>query len=213
MAQVAPGIARFELKMRVPDNIIENVFHVRKTSLGLWTEAELDAAKAAFVTWFTTYYSTRLSDQLGLFEIVATDLTSLFGIRKVYGVSPALLGGLTGEYLPANVTFALKASIAKRGRGTSGRIFWASIVDSQIVNQQLDSTEAGLFIGIMGQLITAMAALAGMDGLVVPHFMVGGAHPPSVTADKVVSYSYSDLWLDSQRDRLPAHKKHKKPTP
>ena len=209
MAQVAPGIARWELKYVVPNNFIENVFHVRKTSLALWSESEMDAVEAAFVTWFTTYFSTVLSDQLSMFEIIGTDLTSLAGIRKAYGIDPALDGNLNAEYLPANVTFALKADIGKRGRGTSGRIFWPSIVDTQVVNNALDLTVAGSFITVMGHLITAMQGVAGMDGLVVAHFVVGGARPPSVAGSPVIKYAYSDLWLDSQRDRLPEHKKHK----
>lgn len=210
MGQVAPKVARFELKYQIPENVIETVFHARCTALA-WDSATMDAVEAAFVTWFTTYGSNFMSDQLGLFEIIATDLTSLSGIRKVYPITPALLGNLSAGDLPANSTFAIKANIGTRGRGQNGRVFWPGLTTAQVTHEEMQKVAADDIVNALNQLRTNIAAVTGCDGLCIPHFMVGGVRPPSVSNSLVISYAYSDLLLDSQRDRLPGHKKHKKP--
>lgn len=209
VGQVVPGVVRAEMKYQIPDNTCENVFHVAR-GLTFWTESEMDALEVVLHNWFTGTASADLSDQLGLYEILLTDLTSLHGIRKTYAISPAALGGLSGEYLPGNVTFAIKASTAIRGRGTNGRVYWPALTAPQVVNQQMNSGSATSIVNDLNALRVAVAGLGGGTELVVPHFVVGGIRPPSVGYDAVVNYAYSDLWLDAQRDRLPFHKKHKK---
>jgi hypothetical protein len=210
MAQVAPKIARFELRYETPDNTLENVFYVQCTG-ARWVEADMDAVKAAFVAWFTASGSQQMSDTLGLYEVVATDLTDLNGIRKSYAVSPALLGNISSAILPLNVTWAIKASIGKRGRGITGRTYWPGLCVDQVSADQMDGGAANTIIGYMNALKVAIAAVPNSEGLVVPHFIVGKVRPPVVTADPVQGYLFSDLFLDSQRDRLPFHKKHKRP--
>lgn len=213
MAQVAPGIARVELRYAIPENNIENVFYARTTSLGLWSQADMDALEAAFVTWFTTYGSNYMSNELSLTTVLITDLTSLSGIRKTYPIEPPLIGNEGAGYLPANVTFALKAGTGKRGRGTNGRMFWPGLCTSQVSLEQMQKVQADDIVVALGHLVAAIAAVPGCAGLCVPHFVVGGVRPPVVQSDLIVAYTYSDLYLDSQRDRLPFHKKHKRAHP
>ena len=207
--QVAQKVARFELRYTVPENTVMNVFHARSTASS-WAEATLDAVEAEFLSWFTGSASLLLSDQLALYEIVATDLTSLAGIRKVYPIQPPVDGNSNAEYLPANVTFAVKANIGTRGKGQSGRVFWPALVDTQVTNQEMQKSAADDIVTSLNALRTGIAGVTGCDGLCVPHFVVGGSRPPLATNSLILSYSYSDLVLDSQRDRLPAHKKHKR---
>src|SRR5215475_4338565 len=122
MSQVVPAVARFEMRYKTSDTTMENVYYVR-TSATTWDEGDLDAVEAALVSWETTDASPLRNDAVSLYEVVATDLTSLFGIRKSYDVSPVITGDLANP-LPTNVTVALKADIGRRGRGTAGRSFW-----------------------------------------------------------------------------------------
>lgn len=208
--QVAPKVARFELMYRTADAQLANVFHARATAAS-WDSSTMDAVEAAFVSWFTTTAYQYINQAMGLFEIIATDLTSLSGIRKVYPISPELLGNITADPLPSNATFAIKANIGTRGRGQSGRLFWPSLSADQVTLDQLNKTNADELVTTMNTLRTSIAAVTGCDGLCVPHFMVGGVRPPSVSNSLIISYAYSDLYVDSQRDRLPFHKKHRKP--
>lgn len=209
MSQVVPKVARFELWYTIPGNTIANIFHVRATTTS-WAEADLDACEQAFEDWFSTTASQYINADCDLFQIIATDLTNLSGIRKVYPISPSLSGAMNNQLLPANVTFALKANIGTRGRGTSGRTFWPALGDTQVVNESMNGAAATLLVGAMNQLITDIGAVTNVDSLVVPHFIVGGVRPPTVAASDITSYGFSDLFLDSQRLRLPNHKKHKR---
>jgi len=209
MSQLVPKVARFELKYTLPGTTIANIFHVRCTTTS-WAEVDLDAVEQAFEDWFTTTGSQYINDSCFLYEITATDLTSMSGLRKVYPIDPPLAGNMNNELLPANVTFAMKASISTRGRGTSGRTFWPALGDTQVSNENITGAAANLIRTALNTLITDIGAVTNVDALVIPHFVVGGVRPPTVSASDVISYGYSDLVLDSQRCRLPNHKKHKR---
>lgn len=208
MAQVVPDVARFELKYRTTDDVVENVYYAR-ISGGAWDETNLDAVEAVFENWETVTANLYRGDQVELFEIIATDLSSLFGVRKAYSISPPVAGALA-DTMPANSTIAVKASIGRRGRGTSGRSFWVGLAQGQLASMdQLSAAAAGNIVGALNTLRTAVAAVTPVEGLCVPHFVVGGSRPPTVIADIITEYLLSDFYMDSQRDRLPGHKKHK----
>jgi hypothetical protein len=189
---------------------MENVFYV-KISDDTWDQATMDAVVDEFTGWEDTNGSLMRNDQTSLYEVIATDLTSLFGIRKAYAVSPVITGALPNA-LPPNVTIACKADIGRRGRGTAGRVFWIGLAEGQILTEgdQIGSASAGLIISGLNTLRDAVAAVTPVEGICIPHFVVSGLRPPSVSADIVVQYLMSDFTLDSQRDRLPGHKKHKR---
>lgn len=212
MGQLAPKVARFEMKYQIAGALLENVFHARSTA-GSWDSTTLDAVEAAFVAWFSATGNQWVSDQMSLYEIIATDLTSLAGIRRVYPISPPLDGNISSPPLPTNATFAVKANIGTRGRGQNGRTYWPSLSVDQVTVDQLNKTNADQIVAALNTLRTSIAAVTGCDGLCIPHFMVAGVRPPSVGNSLVTSYSYSDLYVDSQRDRLPLHKKHKRKVP
>jgi len=209
MSQVVPAVARFEMRYRTTDNTMENVYYVR-TSSSVWAEADLDAVSAALQDWETSDAHTVRSSAVSLYEIVATDLTSLFGIRKSYDVSPPIVGTLANP-LPMNATLALKADIGRRGRGTAGRSFWIGLADGQLNGpDQIAPVSADLILSAMNVLVSTIAGLTPIEGMCIPHFVVDHVRPPSVQADIIVKYVLSDFYLDSQRDRLPGHKKHKR---
>lgn len=189
--QVVPGTVRVEMRYTIPNNTCENVFHVKRGST-VWTEAQIDALEAAFRSWFTDTAAEFLSNQLSLYEILITDLTSLAGIRKSYQVSPALVGNISSGYLPANVTIAVKASIGLRGRGTNGRVYWPALCASQVSDQIITSSATTDIVGALNTLISDVAALGGGEALVIPHFKVANARPPTVTTSPVQNYLVSD---------------------
>lgn len=208
MAQVVPAVARFELRYQLPDNVVENVYYVR-TSESIWSEASMDAVEAAFESWETSTASALRNDACSLFEIVATDLTSLFGLRKSYPVTPPITGTLANPS-PANVTIAIKADIGRRGRGVSGRTFWVGMADGQTDGNTIGVVDLNLIVTALNTLNSNIAAIAPIECMCIPHFVVGGVRPPSVLADCITQYLASDVFVDSQRDRLPNHKKHKR---
>jgi hypothetical protein len=189
---------------------MENVYYVRTSSL-TWDDATLDLVEAAMVDWETTDASDLRADSVALYEVVATDLTSLFGIRKAYDVSPEVVGSLAGP-LPANATIAAKADIGRRGRGTAGRTYWIGLSAGQIstTGDQILPLAADEILSALNVLVSTIAGLAPIEGMCIPHFVVDHVRPPTVLADIIVKYVLSDFYLDSQRDRLPNHKKRHK---
>lgn len=209
MAQVVPAVCRFELKYRTLDTTMENVFYAR-TSDAIWSETSIDDVSEAIQTWETDHAQPIRASGYGLYEIVATDLTSLFGIRKAYSFVPIV--GALADPMPANVCIAVKADIGRRGRGTAGRTFWLGLAQSQMESvDSIGTISGGLIVSALNALKDAVAGITPIEGLCVPHFVVGGVRPPSVQADIVVQYILSDFTTDSMRDRLPNHKKHKRP--
>ena len=185
---VAPKVARFELMYGIPDNQVANVFHARSTAAS-WDSTTMDAVEAAFLSWFTTTAYQYMNAVLNLFEIVATDLTSLSGIRKVYPISPPVDGNLTSDPLPPNATFAVKANIGTRGKGQNGRVFWPSLSSNQVTNSAVNKTNADEIQAALNTLRTSIASVSGCDGLCVPHFVVAGVRPPSVGNSLITSFS------------------------
>lgn len=209
MAQVVPAVARFEMRYKTSDTTMENVYYAR-TSDTTWDEASLDAVEAAMVEWETTVASPIRNDAVSLYEIVATDLTSLFGIRKAYEISPVITGAVANP-MPTSVTLAVKADIGRRGRGTAGRTFWIGLAEGQLTGpDQISNIAADLILSGLNDLRDAVAGITPIEGLCIPHFVVDHVRPPTVLADIVVKYILSDFYVDVQKDRLPGHKKHKK---
>jgi hypothetical protein len=113
--------------------------------------------------------------------------------------------------MPANVTIALKLVIGERGRGKSGRLYWIGLTEDQCVGDTVETSTATALEAAGEALRTGIEALGLPWGnLVVPHLKIGDTRPTPATKSVVESIALTDNVLDSQRDRLPFHKKHKK---
>jgi hypothetical protein len=177
-----------------------------------WDLAGLQELAEAFATWRDSDAAPLQSDQLNLNQIIATDLTSLDGRRFVLNLDN-LPGELVSPAMPNNVTIAFKADSGKRGRGVNGRTFVVGLTEDQCAGDTCVSATAVDWITALNNLIGVVAALTGSPELVVLHRIVDGVILTEQTWDAIQTYSGADIYLDSQRDRLPGHKKHKRTTP
>lgn len=208
--QNAPGILQVELKMLQGNTNMSNIFHVDNGGGVVWTRTNMDSIAGVFQTWFQNSASAQMSSSVTLIDKVLTDLTSLAGLRVVYGEETPPAGQLTSPALPPNVTFATRLNIALRGRGTSGRIFWPGLTEEQITFDTLSKTTADLIVSAMDNLIAAIPAAVPGAALVVLSRYSAGVKRPNGVGIPVVSASYSDLTLDSQKDRLPNHRRKRR---
>lgn len=213
--QDVPNTVRVEVGYAYDNNNMANVWHVRTSDVP--SEADLISILANMQTWLETDWAPLASPQVSALTITATSLHDLGGPRMTVGINPPIVGTSDSEALPANVTIAVKANIGTRGRGKSGRTFWIGLGESQVTNNELLPTPASAIVTALTQLNELMADIGtNLEGLVVPHFVVGGIRPPSVGTSTVLSYSMANFVTDSQRDRLPGHKRAKRrttPTP
>jgi hypothetical protein len=210
--QDVPNTVRVEVAYAYDNNNMANVWHVRTSDVP--SDTDLISILANMQTWLDTDWKPLASPQVSALSMTATSLHDLTGPRTTLAISPAIVGTGDSAALPANVTLAVKANIGIRGRGKSGRTFWVGLGESQVSNNEVLPTPAAAIVAALNQLNALMADIgANLEGLVIPHFMVGGVRPPSVGTSAVLGYSLANFVTDSQRDRLPGHRRAKRRTP
>lgn len=196
------------LRYEMAGNNAETVFHVKAT--GTITEALLDTLAALITAWITSDWKPNASTQWAVNEIVLTGLNSLFDPRKSYPIAPAVNGADSTGALPANCTMALKEDIGRRGKGIAGRWFWVGLTSGMCTDNTCNAGIVTALLTAVNNLATTIASTVGFEGIAVPHFVVGGVRPPVAQSDVITGFLASDDELDTQKDRLPFHKKHKR---
>lgn len=204
--------ARVEVRYSLAGEPAMNVFHAKAEDV--ITVTELDDLAALFTTWINDSWKPIASSDWYCTQLIITDMTSINGARRAYPFPGAGINGLLAEEaMPANCTLAVKADVGIRGRGKNGRTFWIGLSEPQVEIETVTTTAADSITGAMEDLRTLIAGATNWAGLAIPHLVVGGVRPPLAQADLVLSYHLADLIVDSQRDRLPGHRRHKKRTP
>lgn len=196
------------LRYSLDGNNAETVFHVRAT--GPITIPLLDTLAALITAWVSSDWAPNASSNWIVQELVLTGLNSLFDPRKSYPFSPAVAGTDTTGALPANVTIALKEDVGRRGKGIAGRWFWVGMAKGQVTGDLVNAGVVTALLAALNGLATTIATTTGFEGIAVPHLVVGGIRPPTATSDVITGFLASDNSIDTQKDRLPFHKKHKR---
>lgn len=198
-APPAPGIASLEAIWSQEDQLVENTFHYALT--GTIDVAALQQIVVAYTTWATTH-SGIFHDACSLVKLDARDLSSSSGASVQVNVIPPIVGTGGPGALPNNVTFSLKRLSGLRGRANRGRIYLIGVADShlQVGAQELTNAFAATSITAYNDLLAGMLASAGAEEVIL-HRALG-------TGTKVIEYGFADLFMDSQRRRLPGHNRH-----
>jgi len=209
MAFTAPNTVAVQMFYTVGGEIVENVYHAHKDSA--WDLTSLGALAAAFVSWETSDAADQRSEQVSLIRVVATDLTDLTSGRVDNKLVAPVDGTIVSPALPGNVTWAVKQNIGERGRGRNGRTFWIGLAETQVIGNIIDTATANSIQTALNALITDIPAAVPGAALGVMHRPPGDPPIGEATFSPTQSFTYTDLFVDSQRDRLPGHKRHKKP--
>jgi hypothetical protein len=183
-----------------------NVYHVHKSTP--WTALNITDV----LTEITTASPLR-SNEVSLIRITGTDLTSLTSARVDVPLVAPIVGTNVAPVLPANATFAVKANIGERGKGRNGRTFWIGLAENKVAENSVDETYAGNVQTALNTLITDISGGSPVATLGIIHTEVGGVPQSPAPFSAILEWSYTDLFVDSQKNRLPGHKRHKKPTP
>lgn len=209
MPVTSPNVVQVVMQYSSGNDLMENVYYVHKASA--WTAPQINDLLTVFSTWESTIASDERSAEVSLVRMVGTDITSLTGARVDLPLVAPIQGQDASGVLPANATFAVKANIGERGKGRNGRKFWIGLSESMVLENAVDETRAGDIQQDLNDLITAVAAGPPAATLGVIHTKQGGDPIEPATFSAILSFAYTDLTIDSQRDRLPGHKRHKKP--
>lgn len=198
-----------EMRFFLGSQNAQNTLHALCTTTpGL---ADLNDLGAVVDAWIETQWAPIASEDWQATEIVLTSLDSITGPRRSIPISPAVPGEIAFDAMPANVTIAVKEDIGRRGRGTAGRIFWIGLAENQVNGNSLEAAAATAIVAALEDLRTSVEGLTNFDGLCVPHLTVAGVHPDPAASSLVQQFVLTNLYMDSQKDRLPFHKKKKLP--
>jgi len=182
----------------------ENVYHVTcevVPSVGL-----LDTIANAFTLWEMESGKLNRSNDVSLVQVKVTDLTSLDGPTFTDPVNPPIVGNRASQALPANATFAVKADIGKRGRGRAGRVFWVGLAEDQVDENTVTDLARVSIVDALNELITVVDAIPACTLAVLSRYLNGALRDEGI-GFTIVTFSATDNVVDSQRNRLPNHRK------
>lgn len=195
----APGIVALNAIWSLANENVENTFHYRVA--GSITTAVLTAMAQTYDNWVTAHAILFPTDA-AFIKAYVEDLSSSAAPSIEWNPPAPIDGTDSGEALPNNVTWAVKRLTGLRGRANRGRIYWIGITAAS-----LDPTSQQITVARANVRVTACEALMASQlsdnsaQEVILHRALG-------TGTDVTAYAYADLFLDSQRRRLPGHNRH-----
>jgi hypothetical protein len=205
----APNIAQVECIYLSGGERVENVYHVE--SADGWTAGELQALAEQFVAWETDTASPLRNAYTALVEVRAFDLTTQHGAVHTASPNPPIIGTADGEPAPNNVTIAVNWHTEARGRGRQGRSFWIGLSESQISGNFLAAGVPTAIVAAYQTLLDNLETVADHI-MVVLHKRVNGVPLATATFSIITSVGLRDGTLDSQRTRLPNHRRRRRPS-
>lgn len=206
--QPVPDTALVQLVMAAGGINAQNTVYFRKE--GGWDVGSLQVlAENCVLAWETNVAPVTTSDW-ALIEAVATNQEATDSTKQIWKPALPIQGEIVLPSGPVNASFAIKFGMPRRGRGISGRIFAVGLPEQEIGPGSITSAHANLLVAAWRDFATDVETAVSCEHVVV-HRVINGIRPPTGTPEAVSSYSYTDLSLDSQKLRLPNHKKQKRP--
>lgn len=206
--QPCPGIAEVVEQFNSGGQIVENVYHVQSDTP--WTVTLLHTLLTTVQGWESATGSLhRHSDTLATY-LRAKDLTTQNGPEDQLSIN--VDGQIaTGDQLPNNVTFSVKAQTGIAGRAFRGRTYWVgmpkSYQDSTAINTVLAARVSDI-VGGLNTLLVDLDAIAATP--VVLSRYLNNVKRGNGIGTPIVSYAATDNYFDSQRRRLPGHNRHRR---
>jgi len=103
--------------------------------------------------------------------------------------------------LPVNNAIAIKRTSGLTGRSARGRIYWGNLAESHVTGNLVQESVADAIVDFCNA-VDAVAFALDWVAVIVSRTTAGAVRPTGVTFP-VTQWSYSDLRVDSRRDRLP----------
>jgi hypothetical protein len=188
---------------------MSNTYHVSKGTE--WTGPELDLLATQFYDWENLEGKAERSFSVELVHITAAALVSQTAPYRARAIDPAVGGINNGQALPLNVTLAVAAVTGQRGRGRQGRNFWIGLTENMVDENIVTNTSQDNIVDDLNALLASVNGV-GTQKLVVVHRYLGGIKLTTGTFSEIVTWAVRDTTIDSQRVRLPNHRRASKRT-
>lgn len=192
-----PDTAEVKLIFNGPGGKAMNVINFTKD--GGWDTSSIsDLAQAASDAW-ESEISARVSEDVSLDSVVATDLSSSTGPQTT--LPAGISGGNANPVAPSNVTVAVSFHTAFRGRSKRGRLFHYGSTNTQITGDSIGDAGATATQEAYQNFFDAIAGdVSGATHVVVSRCQDGDWLTTGETTE-VTSYAVDPI-VDSQRRRL-----------
>lgn len=187
------------VRMRLQDQLVENVFGVRSDDGS--TPLNMSDIANAFLEWWATSLAPQVSDQLILHEIQVRDLTTEDAGSYLLIPEGTVTGTASGGSAPNNVAFCVTAKTAAVGRSARGRTYIPGVPKGLITISTVNSGWASDVVAAMNDLLDFLTAINAV--IVVISRIHAGVERLVGVMTVVVRYSAFDMTVDSQRRRLP----------
>lgn len=211
MASVlVPNTVEAEILMTLDGEGVENTLWFFKAAG--WDVESMTGLANGLITWWDGM-SNPLSIQLVLNAVKVTDWTALDAAQVTVAPGSLFQGGQdSSNPAPNNVAPAITFHTGSRGRSFRGRNYIAgtplAVIDSNDVSEAFAAALTASYNG----LITVAADLS-CTWVIASRYsgveIVGGKKKPIPRSEgittPVISASFKDLTVDSQRRRLPSH--------
>lgn len=180
-----------------------NIWHVRRQA------STTEPTPAEVAGWFWVRWSAQMlpgmSNNALVSEVTVRDIGSQFAPQGVLPVSPQQAGAITGDCLPANVSFLFQKLTGFTGRMHRGRSYLPGVPEAQSVNAGGGLT-AGIAAGWNTRLEAFRASLSNDIGgtsmeCVLVSRVQGGIPRAEAKVTQITSIICSP-WVATQRDRL-----------
>lgn len=196
----APNCASVELIYLAAGQIIENTFHVKKSTP--YSFSDLQAIRTIFNTWDQTTLSGIRATTTVLTRIRTKSLDTSSSATEDYTLPTPRAGSAGAAALPLNVTFCFRCITGLAGRSYRGRLYHAGIPSNYLgaTINEISASWANTYVSYLTNLMSTL--LTAGHTMVVVSYRNDKAWRTTAAATPITQWGYADLYLDSQRRRL-----------
>lgn len=202
-----PNVCQLEAVYTQAGEVVENVFHVLFAA-GI-TVPFMQLLMTDADTWDASNQASKRHTTTSLVKWRARDLTTATGAVVELDLATPRPGTVSGLPLPNHATIAISWRTGLAGRSQRGRSYFVGLADSSLdtTGQQLAAAAATAINASWTALLAAINANVTRSMVVLSR--QSDTHPRAVGATTpITSAVFSDLYIDSQRRRLPKHNRH-----
>jgi len=196
--QAVPNTVQVDVVFLLFGQRVENVYHVNYPS-GV-DAATLVDTRDTFIEWLTGAWLPSMANDLQLIEIDVTNLSFSGGSMLAWSPPTTMMGGAASGSEPGNVSFCVSARTGASGRSFRGRKYVAGVPTSVRTGNTASSDWVATLTTALNALITLLGDVNGL--LVVVSRISEGVERLEGIVTEIISWTASDLFLDSQRRRL-----------
>jgi len=203
MSQLTDKVASIVIQGVYNGQADQNSFYIQTAEA--ITSAILEEIAGRVATWVATTQLPLLSSEYQHERIVVTDQTTSPGLQVINSDNAGNAGGITGDKTPNNVTFAVHRNTGMSGKAAKSRIYWPAFVEGFMSTaNNVNVTTANDFVDALETLRLSLES-AGITTYQYGYIsrVLDGVLRAAGLFVPVIGHSYTDLFTDSLRRRLP----------